>query len=884
MPSLRHDNLGGVGLAVLLAQIRDTVAFVDASGQVLMTNRAVAGGTPQSRDEMDFGAGAVRFRPDGQRYESLELPVMRSVRSGEVVHDEACLRLEAGGARQSLNCRSAPIRDDAGAIVAAVLIERDVTRKLCVQRQVASLAAVVENAGLAVIALDSEGHITAWDRGAERLYGWSVHAAVGRPIRGLLKPALDDGRRAAIGAAIRTRGRWRGEISVRHRDGALVVIDATGFSTRGPSGEITGYVVTHRDLRDERGATQQLRAARAHADEILDRISDAVFAVDCHSRYTYLNPQAVAHAREALGRDVTAEDLLGQNCWEVFPDWTRSRFYAAFQDVLRRRRAAQIEDYVPRADRWFEVRVYPAGTGLAIYLCDVTERRRAAEQLAYHASLLANLDDAIVATDQQGVVTAWNHAAERMFGWSDTETVGRRISEVGSTGYSDEDLARVFRELAETGRRESEETRYRRDGSPVVTDSVTVALRDDRDRLTGYLGIARDVTERWGARRELERGVAQQAAVAALGLRALQGESVSALLEGAASEVRRGLGAEYSRVDELLPDGQQLRVRAGAGWRPGVVGGLILPVGRRSLAGFALLTGGPVIVDDLSAETRFAIPDHLREHEVMSAIAVVIDPLGKPFGALLALSTQRQSFSAQDASFMQSLAHVLATAIDRADVERRLEEAREAERARIARDLHDEGLRELNDAFALAALFRPAAGNEHDQERWTAVAEALRRVGRQLRGAIYDLRVSADDKRALADLLADVVSAQSAMDGDLVIRLDGATSLPHGSLGHTGFELLRIVREAISNARCHSGATIIAVDARGSTRNAVRIDVADDGRWPGRREVVRGRRGTGIAGMFDRAARLGATLRIMGRRNGGTLVSVVLSLDSPAGS
>jgi PAS domain S-box-containing protein len=882
MPSLRQEDLGGAGLGVLLAELRDTVAFIDPSGRVLLANRAVEAGMPESGHGMDLGAAAVRFRPDGRRYASRELPVMRSVRIGEVVRDEQCFRLTVGGARHSLSCRSAPILDGAGAIVGAVLIERDVTGRLRGTRQLANLASVVENAGLALIALDSEGRITAWNQGAARLYGWSAPEAVGRPIRSLLKPALDDERRAVIVAAVRAQGRWRGEIAIRRRDGALLVVDATGFSTRGPSGEITGYVVTHRDLGDEQRAAQALRAARARADEILDRISDAVFAVDRRWRYTYLNRKAVAQARESLGPEVTVEDLLGQICWDVFPDWTRSSFYAAFEDALRRQRPVHIEDYVPRTDRWFDVRLYPSDTGLSIYLCDVTERRRAADLLAYHASLLANLDDAIVATDEHGVVTAWNRAAERMFGWPDAEAIGRSIREVVLTGYSDEEQAQVFRELAETGRRKSEETRYRRDGSPVVTDSLTAALRDDHDRVTGYLGIARDVTEGWRARRELESGIAQQAAVAALGLRALQGVSVSALLEGAAIEGRRGLGVEYSRVDELLPDGQHVRARAGAGWRPGVVGSLILPVGHRSLSGFALLTGGPVIVDDVPAETRFEITDNLREHEVMSAIAVVIDPLRKPFGTLVALSKQRQSFSKQDASFMQSLANVLATAIDRADVERRLEEAREAERARIARDLHDEALRELNDAFALAALSRPAAGNEHDRERWTTVTEALRRVGQQLRGAIYNLGVPADDERALVDLLADVVSAQSDMAGDLVIRLDGTTSLPRGSLGHRGSELLRIVREAITNARRHSGATLIVVDTGRSIGGAIRIDVADDGRWPGRRGVVRGRHGTGIAGMFDRAERLGATLRITGREGGGTLVSVVLSLDSPA--
>src|ERR1700742_3912936 len=123
MSSLRHDNLAEVGLAVLLAQLRETVAFVDASGRPLLTNGAVAAGTLEGPDGIVFGAVAVRFRPDGQRYDSRDLPVMRSIRSGEVVHDEACLRLGAGGAHQSLSCRSAPIRNDAGAIVAAVLIE-----------------------------------------------------------------------------------------------------------------------------------------------------------------------------------------------------------------------------------------------------------------------------------------------------------------------------------------------------------------------------------------------------------------------------------------------------------------------------------------------------------------------------------------------------------------------------------------------------------------------------------------------------------------------------------------------------------------------------------------------------------------------------------------
>src|ERR1700760_2463730 len=82
MPALQHDNLDGAGLAVLPAQLRDAVACVDPSGRAVLTNGAVAAGMPESRDGLDLGARAVRFRSDGQRYERRGGPGMGPVRRG----------------------------------------------------------------------------------------------------------------------------------------------------------------------------------------------------------------------------------------------------------------------------------------------------------------------------------------------------------------------------------------------------------------------------------------------------------------------------------------------------------------------------------------------------------------------------------------------------------------------------------------------------------------------------------------------------------------------------------------------------------------------------------------------------------------------------------
>jgi PAS domain S-box-containing protein len=127
---------------------------------------------------------------------------------------------------------------------------------------------------------------------------------------------------------------------------------------------------------------------------------------------------------------------------------------------------------------------------------DVTERKRAAEQLAYHAQLLENMHDAVLATDARFVLTAWNKGAERMFGWTADEALGRSVIEVVPRDYGDEQLAQELQELTETGRWRGERTWYRKNGAPVQAEGITVALRGGQDETTGYLCIMRDISDR----------------------------------------------------------------------------------------------------------------------------------------------------------------------------------------------------------------------------------------------------------------------------------------------------------------------------------------------------------------------------------------------------
>ena len=172
-------------------------------------------------------------------------------------------------------------------------------------------------------------------------------------------------------------------------------------------------------------------------------------------------------------------------------------------------------------------------------------------------------------------------------------------------------------------------------------------------------------------------GCACQEAIAELGKKALSHPDLFTLLQEAAALVTHVLGVEYGTVLELLPDNSGLLLRAGVGWNDGYVGRATVAAGRESDAGYTLLWLQPVIVNDLRTETRFRVPPLLVEHGVVSGVSVAIHGDSQPFGVLGAHTTERRAFTADEVSFLQAIANVLALAVERIRAEEVLRESEE---------------------------------------------------------------------------------------------------------------------------------------------------------------------------------------------------------------
>ncbi len=204
--------------------------------------------------------------------------------------------------------------------------------------------------------------------------------------------------------------------------------------------------------------------------------------------------------------------------------------------------------------------------------------------------------------------------------------------------------------------------------------------RDPAGQVELVRGTFQDVTERKRAENEIRMLARLQSVVADLGERALRDAPLSQMLDDAANQVAQALGVDYCKILELLPNRDALLMRSGAGWKPGYVGHATVGLGTDSQAGYTLLSDEPVIVEDLQTEKRFAGTALLHEHEVVSGASVVIATSEGPYGVLAVHTRHHRSFTADEVNFLQAVANVLGSVIERHRTEAQLWRVNQAQR------------------------------------------------------------------------------------------------------------------------------------------------------------------------------------------------------------
>ncbi|WP_224405635.1 PAS domain-containing protein [Afifella sp. IM 167] len=269
---------------------------------------------------------------------------------------------------------------------------------------------------------------------------------------------------------------------------------------------------------------------------------------------------------------------------------------------------------------------------------------------------------------------------------------------------------------------------------------------------------ATEVADARGPAEILARREEQQRAVAELGNAALAGMRLDELFAVAARRTSHALGCDYCKILELQPDGRGLVLVAGEGWNARLVGKAYVESGDNSQAGFTLVSRKPVVIRDLQEESRFRASQLFADHGVRSGVSVPIGEPERPWGVLGVHACESERFGEEDVGFVQAVANILAVAIERRRVERRLEE--QEERLRLSLDSAEigtwvwnpqtdlvEGDARMFELYGMEEREGPVPQSEFlgrvhpkDRERIAAEAAAMAEHGTPLRAEFRTLR------------------------------------------------------------------------------------------------------------------------------------------------
>jgi signal transduction histidine kinase len=316
----------------------------------------------------------------------------------------------------------------------------------------------------------------------------------------------------------------------------------------------------------------------------------------------------------------------------------------------------------------------------------------------------------------------------------------------------------------------------------------------------------------------------------------------------------------------------ELRIAVAEGERDGGgLEGMEVPL-ERSLSGQVLHSGRSVVVDN-AAKAEGVYQPMIAKAGAGPMIFAPLSVRGRAFGTLAVGNRMgRPRFSAQDVSLLETFADQASLVLEYGRIQRELSRlALVEDRERIAKDLHDGVIQSL---FAVGLGLQGAAGLIADPNAAHRLNEAVAEIDRvigDLRGYIFGLRPAVLAAGRLTDALSQLCHEFEQRSGiTSVVEIDPSLEEP---LAAVAIDIVQLVREALSNVERHSGAATCRVSLRREGQAAM-LEIDDDGKGF---EPSTSTAGMGLSNLRERAASMGAQLRIESSGSG-TTVAIAIPL------
>lgn len=494
-------------LATTLASIGDAVIVTDSEGRIVSLNteaERLTGWT--TAESIGTSISRVFHIVNEQNKTPVENPVNRALRDAVVVGlANHTVLISKNGREIPIDDSAAPIRRaDDGPVLGVALVFRDVTEQRRAQAVRSRLAAIVEFSGDAIITKNLKGIIQTWNKGAERLFGYSAEEIVGKSATTLF-PADRVQEEDAILEKLR-----RGQFSERletirvTKDGDRIPVLVSVSPLRDADGEVNGASTIIHDVSEIVAARDELTREKELLATTLVSIGDAVIVTDPQSRVTFLNTEA-----EHL-TGWTKADAVGRPLSVVFRivnEHTRRVAENPVEKALRLGAVVGLANHTMllRSDG-IEFLIDDSAApikdqgglifGVVLVFRDVTDQRKAYGTREELAAIVEYSGEAIVTKNLEGIIQTWNASAQELFGYRADEIVGKAVTTIIPPDRLEEEeqiLSRLRRGL----RAERLETiRIAKDGREIPVLLTVSPLKNAEGEVVGASKLIQDISDR----------------------------------------------------------------------------------------------------------------------------------------------------------------------------------------------------------------------------------------------------------------------------------------------------------------------------------------------------------------------------------------------------
>jgi PAS domain S-box-containing protein len=369
---------------------------------------------------------------------------------------------------------------------------------------------MVEAMPVAIYTTDAEGRLTYFNRAALKLSGrvpqlgtdhWCVTWKIFLPDGSFLPHDQCPMAVALKGGEVPTGI----ECIAERPDGSRFWFTPFPAVLRDDQGRIVGGVNLLLDITDRKNAELE---AREHYQAIVEVIPECVKIVARDGTLLFMNSPGLSMVGAPR-----ADAVIGKNVYDLIAPEDKERFREFNERVCQGEKASLDEFDIIGLDgerRQMETHAAPLRhvDGTTVHLAvthEITGRRQNERTAQWFGAIVDSSDDAIISKDLTGIITSWNQGAQRLFGYTAAETIGKPVTILIPPDRLEEE-PKILARLRRGERVDHFETLRRRKDGSLIDISLTISpVKDKQGKVVGASKIARDITERKKAEAEQER-------------------------------------------------------------------------------------------------------------------------------------------------------------------------------------------------------------------------------------------------------------------------------------------------------------------------------------------------------------------------------------------